>query len=68
MEEKPPVTGTVYLETTSFESGPSDDADARDAFIEAHKLTKAQAETIVMTDKEHVIGSGITYTFSAEGK
>lgn len=59
------VTGTVFVPTLSFESGPVNDEDARTQFIEEHKLTKAQQETVVMQDKRHDIGYGITYVFRA---
>lgn len=62
-----PVTETVFVETPSFESGPLDDEDALKQFIEDHK-TKIKVDTAVMTDKQHVIGQGITYTFRADHK
>ncbi len=60
------VTGTVVFETDSFHSSALDDEDARRTFIEEHKLTKAQGESVVMVDKRHDIGVGITYTFRAD--
>ncbi len=59
------VTGTVFVATDSFNSGPVNDDDARTQFIEEHKLNKSQAETVVMQDKRHDSGKGITYTFGA---
>jgi len=65
--ENKTVTATVMLATPSFSSGPVNDDDARTEFINGHK-GKIKPETVVMVDKRHDIGVGITYTFTAEAK
>jgi hypothetical protein len=65
-EEPKTITDTLFVETKSFHSSHLDDEDARRSFIETHKLTKAQSETVTLVDKRHDIGVGITYTFRAE--
>lgn len=67
-EEPTPVTGTVFIESDALTTEPTDDDLAKGAFIDDNKLTKAQQETVVMTGKQHVVGVGVTYTFTAEGK
>lgn len=68
MDEVERVTGTVFVETDAMLSTATDDDEARQAFIDEHKLTKARAETVTLDSKRHDVGYGITYTFSADAK
>lgn len=68
MTEKEPITGEVFVPTPAFTSSTLDDDEARETFIEDHKLTKAQIETVTMVSKQHDIGHGIRYVFMAEAK
>lgn len=68
MDEVERVTGVVFVESDAFLANPTDIDEAREAFIENNKLTKAQAETVTLDDTRHDVGHGFTYTFSADAK
>jgi len=64
---KESVTGTILLATKSFHSGSLDDEDARLQFINAHK-SEIKPDTVTLVGKSHDIGTGVTYSFTAEAK